>query len=209
MMAVLGAPWVPGCDPAGPAEPSSSDPRRANIVEPVPASPPVRRGKLIAGERVERIPQWPAPASIDATTRARLPAAARDALGRSPVPVLVPGEGALLGEAAIFSQASGYALSASHGGITVAIQASKLATLLAHIGNIPGDTEIRGTLGWLGNNDGIRTASWIEHGVAYSLDLECYVPDGPECSEAALRSAVEGLVYVGGAGELQPRGGAK
>lgn len=209
MMAVLGSPWVPGCDPAGPAEPSSSIERGTNIVAPTPAAPPVRRGKLIAGERVERIPQWPAHASIDAATRARLPAAARDQLGRSPVPVLVPGQGALLAEAAIFSQASGYALSAQHGGITVAIMASRLATLLPHIGHIPGDTAIRGTLGWLGNNDGIRTASWIEHGVAYSLDLECYAPDGPECSEAALRSTVEGLVYVGGAGELQPRGGAR
>lgn len=208
MMAVLGAPWVPGCDPAGPAEPSSSDTRRAKIVEPTPAAP-IRRGTLIAGERVERIPQWPDHAAIDSATHARLPAAARDQLGRSPVPVLVPGEGALLGEAAIFSQSTGYALSARHGGRTVAIQASKLATLLPHIGHIPGTAEIRGTLGWLGNNDGIRTASWIEHGVAYSLDLECYSPDGPECSEAALRTAVEGLVYVGGAGELQPRGGAR
>jgi len=178
-------------------------------VEPRPAAAPVRRGKLIAGERVERIPQWPAHGSIDTATRSRLPAPVRDQLGRSPVPVLVPGEGALLAEAAIYSQSTGYALSARHGGRTVAIQASKLATLLPHVGHIPGNAEIRGTHGWLGENDGIRTASWIEHGVAYSLDLECSSPNGPECSEAALRATVEGLVYVGGAGELQPRGGAR
>lgn len=207
MLAILGAPAVPGCDPAGPAEPSSPAIRRAAGVEPTPTPP--RRGRLIAGERVERIPRWPASESIDQAVRARLPAAARDALARSPVPVLVPGDGPLLAKSAIFSQASGYALSAAHDGFNVAVQASKVATLLPHVRHVPGNTPLRGTQGWLSSNDGIRTASWIEHGVAYSLDLECFAPDGPECSEAALRAAVEGLVYVGGAGELQPRGGAR
>lgn len=206
MMAVLGAPAVPGCDAAGPAEPSSPAVTRAASVEP---APPARRGRLIAGERVERIPQWPAAGSIDATAQARLPGPAQAALSRSPVPVLVPGEGPLLANSAIYSQSTGYALSASHAGQNVAIQASKVATLLPHVGHVPGNTPIRGVRGWVSSNEGVRTASWIEHGVAYSLDLECQAPDGPDCSEAALRAAVEGLVYVGGAGALQPRGGSR
>lgn len=205
MLAVLGGPAVPGCDPEGPAEPAVRASARAPDAEPE-AARPIRRGRLIAGERVERIPQWPAIETIDAAARERLPRAARDAVRRSPVPVLVPGEGALLAEAAVFSQATGYALSARHGARTLAIQASKQATLLPHVGRAPGNTPIRGTAGWVSSNDGIRTASWIEHGTAYSLDLECQNPEGPECSEEALRAALAGLVYVGGAGELQPRG---
>lgn len=207
MLAVLGAPSVPGCDPANPAEPPSPAAARATVAQPPPAAPPGRRGRLIAGERVERIPQWPSSNEIDAELWARLPDAARTAALESPVPVLVPREGSLVAEAAIFSQATGYALSARHDTRTVAIQASKSATLLPHVGHVPGTTRLRGTPGWVSSNDGIRTASWIEHGTAYSLDLECAAPDGPECSEATLRGLVEDLAYVGGLGALQPRGG--
>lgn len=204
MMAVLGALWASGCDPAGPAEPSSPAIDRAAAVQP---PPPARRGRLIAGERVQRIPQWPSPAEIDEVAAARLSEAARGPAARSPVPVLIPGEAGLAAEAAIFSEAWGYALSAREGTRTVALQASRSATLLPHVRPVPGKTKLRGTLGWVSSNDGIRTASWIEHETAYSLDLECYSPDGPECSEQALLAAVEGLVYVGGQGAVQPRGG--
>jgi hypothetical protein len=95
MLAVLGAPSVPGCDPAGPAEPSSpaaAAVARATVDRPQPAATPAPRGRLIAGERVERIPRWPASSAIDAEVWARLPTAARDAASDSPVPVLVPHE---------------------------------------------------------------------------------------------------------------------
>jgi hypothetical protein len=210
---MLGAPAIPACDPAGPAEPATRARERGLSaspgVEPAPAAPPGRRGRLFAGERVERIPQWPAPATIDDVVHGRLPESAQAAVSRSPVPVLAPTDAPLVAEAAVFSGPWGYALSARHGERTLAVQASKIATLLPHVGHVPGNTRLRGVDGWISINDGIRTAAWIEHGTAYSLDLECFAADGPECSEAALRAAVEGLVYVGGSGAVRPRGGAR
>jgi len=162
-----------------------------------------RRGRLLAGERVARIPRWPAAATIDQAARERLPTAARAAVDRSPVPVLVPGDPAWLASVAVFTGApdgAGYALAAHHGELGLALHASRSATLVPGVGHSRGKHRLRGVDGFISANDGIRTAAWIEHGVAYSLDLECHDPDGPGCSDDALRAAVLGLVYVGGIG---------
>lgn len=200
--ALLAGPAVPACDPASPPEPAASSLIRTYeeaTVEPVTL--PVKRGRLVAGERVARIPVWPAAATIDAAVRERLPRATREAIGRSPVPVLAPADPSWTAAAELFTQPSGYALSARVGEVSLAVQASRVATLLPHVGHVPGNTRLRGELGWVTSNDGVRTASWIEHGTAYSLDLECFDADGPACGEEAVRAAVEALVYVGGAGE--------
>jgi hypothetical protein len=197
MMVMLGAPTVPGCDmdgPPGPAPAAASPTPRAEQKD----GPTGRRGRLIAGERVWRIPSWPAAETIDAAVRGRMPDAARAAVARSPVPVLVPADPELAASAELFASPTGYALSARRGGVTLAVQASRQATLLPHVGPVPGNTRMRGVDGWVSVNDGIRTAAWIEHGTAYALDLECFAADSRECGEDALRAAVEGLVYVGG-----------
>ena len=121
------------------------------------------------------------------------------------MPVLVPADPGWLASVAVFTGGGqeggpgwGYALSARSGEVTLALHASRIATLLPGVGHVRGSRRVRGVDGFLSVNEGIRTASWIEHGVAYSLDLECRDPEGPACSELALREAVEGLVYVGG-----------
>ncbi|HEY0135818.1 MAG TPA: hypothetical protein VGB85_17155, partial [Nannocystis sp.] len=165
----------------------------------VPAAAPrglPRRGRLLAGERVARVPRWPA--AIDQATRERLPAPARAAVERSPVPVLVPADPGWLSSTQVFPGSWGYALAARDGEVTLALHASRIATIVPGVGVATGTHRVRGVDGFLSVNEGIRTASWIEHGVAYSLDLECRDPQA--CSEAALRAAVEGLVYVGGVG---------
>jgi hypothetical protein len=168
-----------------------------------PAAAPPRRGRMLAGERVLRDPVWP-PADTLAPVRERLPDSLRAAIDRSPVPVLVPGDPDWLARARIHSPAGphsfGYALSVTHGDRSVTVQASRIATLLPHIGHSRGNRRIRGGEGFYSDNDGIRTASWIEHGVAYSLDLECKDPAGRACSREALEALVDGLAYVGGAG---------
>ncbi len=157
-----------------------------------------RRGRLLAGERVVRIPRWPA--AIDHAARERLAPEARAAVDRSPVPVLVPADPAWLASVAVFPSDGGYALAAHDGAFGLTLQASRIATLIAGVGHSRGNRRLRGLDGFISANDGIRTAAWIEHGVAYSLDLECRDPDGPGCDDAALRTAVEGLVHVGGIG---------
>lgn len=174
-----------------------------------PAATRHRRGRLIAGERVMRAPSWPPNEALASELRERLPAGLREAVDRCPVPVLVPADAAALAQATMHSPRAadsyGYALAVPLADRHVSVQASRIATLLPHIGHTRGNRRIRGGDGWYSSNDGIRTASWIEHGVAYSLDLECRDPEGPACSEAALEALVRDLAYVGGAG---PVGGA-
>jgi hypothetical protein len=178
---------------------------QARNAEPV-MSP--RRGRLLAGERVLRVPVWPAMSTI-AAQRDGLTAAAIEAIDRSPVPVLVPGDTSWSTRASVLTagpQGAGYALAAAHAGQTLSVQASRFATLLPHVGRHRGTHTIRGVAGFIGENEGIHTASWIEHGVAYSAELECQAPDGPECRRERLVALVEGLVYVGGVGAV---GGAQ
>jgi hypothetical protein len=176
-----------------------------------PGAPAIqRRGRLIAGERVMRVPAWPPVETIDASLRERMPAELRAAVDRSPVPVLVPADPTWLAQARMHSPEGagsyGYALAVTLADSTVSVQASRIATLLPHVGHVRGNRRIRGGDGWFSDNDGIRTASWIEHGIAYTLDLECRAPEGPACTTDTLERVVRELVYVGGAGSV---GGGK
>ena len=93
---------------------------------------------------------------------------------------------------------SGHAGTKAGGERHVSVQASRIATLLPNIGHIRGSA-VRSGEGSFSVNEGVRTASWIEHGVAYSLELECFDPEAANCDDAALRELVAELVYVGGA----------
>lgn len=160
-----------------------------------------RRGRLLAGERVERMPMWPAASTI-ATMRGRLPAALIVEIDRSPVPVLLPHDESWLARSKLFTagpKGPGYTFAASLDGLHLSVQASRLALLLPHVGHHRGKHQIRGTDGFLGENEGIHAASWIENGVAYNAELECLEPDGPECVPERLAALVEKLEYVGGA----------
>lgn len=186
----------PGVDGAGPR---ATEKEVGVAIGPTASGAP-RRGRLLAGERVARVPRWPAATTTDHATREQLTPRARAAVDRSPVPVLVPADPAWLASVAVFTSDAGYALAAHDGELGLTLQASRIATLIAGVGHARGHHRMRGVDGFISANDGIRTAAWIEHGVAYSLDLECHEPDGPGCSDEALRTAVDGLVHVGGIG---------
>lgn len=214
-LVILAVLAVAACDPGDPMPRAAASTVRpgagtAGVVRGTGAGTH-RRGRLIAGERVMRVPAWPPVGAIDAGLRERMPAELRAAVDRSPVPVLVPGDATWLARTHMHSpegpDSFGYALSvALSEGSTVSVQASRIATLLPHVGHVRGNRRIRGGDGWFSDNDGIRTASWIEHGVAYTLDLECAAPDGPACAPEVLERLVRELVYVGGAGSV---GGAQ
>ncbi len=198
------------CDPAGePAHSASQRVPEAREASPTPRSGPraaPRRGRILGGERVQRVPQWPPATQIDREALGRAPAAMVAAVARSPVPVLVPADPAWLARARLYVAADpqpyGYAFASAlidaGGERHLSVQASRFATLVPHIGRVRGSA-VRSGEGFFSVNEGVRTASWIEHGVAYTLDLECFDPEAPSCDDAALRELVAGLVHVGGA----------
>lgn len=186
--------------PATHIRPLTQSARRAS--DSAPRSAP-RRGRFIGGERVQRVAQWPQTTELAQEVRARAPAAVLAAVDRSPVPVLVPGDPSWLARAHMFvpegPQAFGYAFAGTLAERHLSIHASRIATLVPHIGQVRGDP-VRSGVGSFSVNEGVRTASWIEHGIAYSVDLECFDPEAPTCDDRTLRELVAGLVYVGGVG---------
>ena len=209
-LALVGLALGGACDP--PREPEPVEARTAaRGDEPAPpeAQAARQRGRLVAGERVARVPRWPGAEALATSVRERLSTAVRAEIERSPVPVLVPGDPGWQGLALSSPRGPGelgpgYALSARADGRTLVVQASRLATLVPGIGRHEGRERLRGTPGFVTENDGVKAAAWIEHGTAYTLELECEDPESPQCSVEALRAEVEGLAYVGGAGEARP-----
>ena len=160
------------------------------------------------GERIARVVVWPAPSRRDEGLRAALDPTEVDAIDRAPVPVLAPSGGWALAKVMPIGEA-GYALVARSGGSKVVVSASRLAHLHLGLPATRPNARLRGVEGHVTVNEGIRSASWIEGGVAYTADLECGDPEAPECaSEAGVVALVEGLVYAGGAGAGAP-GGAR
>ena len=199
ILALAGA--LTGCDSSVEAARRENDVVRAPSASSIARRVNTSRGRLLAGERVERTPTWP-PVSTIAAMRGRLPAALIVEIDRSPVPVLLPHDENWLARARLFTagpQGAGYTFVASLDGLHLSVQASRLALLLPHVGQHRGKHQIRGTVGFIGENEGIHAASWIENGVAYNAELECLEPDGPECVRERLAALVDKLEYVGGA----------
>jgi hypothetical protein len=203
------------CDPAqepvrAALLPLAPEAGQASPARPAGLKTAPRRGRLLGGERVARVPRWPAATRIDHEVLGRAPAALRAAVERSPVPVLVPADPSWLARASLYvpdePQAYGYAFAGTlvdpKGERHLSVMASRFATLLPHL--LPRTSQVRGSAvrsgeGFFSVNEGVRTASWIEHGVAYTLDLECFDPEAANCDDATLRQLVAALVYVGGA----------
>lgn len=130
----------------------------------------------------------------------RLPEAAREELGRSPVPALVVDEPKLLASAVITTGPHWYALSARDGGLTVSLHGTRLAHQHREIPAAKGRDAVRGRPAFFTENEGVVSASWVEDGVAYALDLECHERDDARCRGTAhLAKIAEQLVFVGGA----------
>jgi hypothetical protein len=87
-------------------------------------------------------------------------------------------------------------------GATIAIQGTRVAHRYDDIAPAAGNRSLRGSKGFVSINEGIRTASWIENGVAYSLDVECANPaaDARCTDEAFTVDLVDHLGFAGGGG---------
>lgn len=143
---------------------------------------------------------WPR-TNVDAAAGATLSPASREAARRSPVPVLVPKDKPLLEALSVMSEAHWYAAHVRAGGVTVNVSATRVAHHVQGVAPAVGPEALRGQQGFVTQNEGIWSATWIENGASYVASVECDRHDDSRCaSDAFLRSLVEGLAYVGGSG---------
>ncbi|MCA9694870.1 MAG: hypothetical protein KC636_35150 [Myxococcales bacterium] len=189
--------WA-GCDAAPPASPRAGVVAEPAADEPAVATKP-KRGPVIGGEPIEREIDWPSADALDLEARARLDGDVLEAVDRAPVPVLLPS--APLEHVLVVTGERWFSLRGEQpGGVTVVVTGSGLATHYPGSGAARFPDTLRGHEGVVSINEGIRHASWIERGAAYSLELECASPEASPCdSDQPLRALVEGLAFVGGA----------
>jgi hypothetical protein len=190
-----------GCG-ATPPEPTVQ--QRA-VVDPagdLVARPP-DRGKVRGGERMRRAVRWPDAGTRDLAAYEAFDSRSRAAIDAAPVPVLVPGPELALDRRQVMHGPEWYAFwgrrEAPEVAVTITVQASRMARVYPGVRPQPGPHTLRGQEAWVTRNEGIWTGSWIEHGVAYDVGIECAPVDAPPCDDQAeLEALAEGLRYAGG-----------
>jgi hypothetical protein len=183
------------------AEPGAVVLREASIDAPASPRAPLRqRGTLLGGEKVARVLAWPAEDSLVALARDRYDANVREAIARSPVPVLAPGDPFGPFERATMTVgAHWYALAVHGDGWTIHVDGSGQARNYPHIKAVERTHPMRSGDGFFTRNEGVWSATWIEHGAAYSFEVQCEGDKQAWCEdEAAVLAKLETLVYVGG-----------
>jgi hypothetical protein len=137
----------------------------------------------------------PPAASREQAIADRLPPAMRARAAAAHVPVLLP-RAIGLERAHLVAERGFTALSVPLDGVTVSVHSVRVAhdVPAAAAAGAGAPRAMRGTVGYTTVNEHIRTATWIEGGVAHALDLECAVPTDARCAdEALLLSLVESL----------------
>jgi len=157
---------------------------------------------------------WPAAASIDegallslARSGDKTDREVRALVSRSPVPVLAPKD-LRLGTPTLVVEGEYFALTGrvddASSRATVSIQGTRAAHRYENVDPATGTRDLaRGATvrGFVTINEGIRTASWIENGAAYSVEIECSEHTDLRCkSDDFLLSVVAQLTFVGGSG---------
>ncbi|MCA9709171.1 MAG: hypothetical protein KDK70_25225 [Myxococcales bacterium] len=187
-----------GC---GSVPPEPAEPLRVAAGDDLQALAP-SRGRVRGGEKVRRRVEWPPAEARAVAAYEGLDARSRAAVDEAPVPVLVPGPDVALDQRTVMHGPEWAAFWGRREGVTVTVHASRMARVFPGVRPKPGSHTLRGQEAFMTRNEGIWAASWIEHGVAYSLEVECAPPDAPPCDDAAtVEGLAEGLVYVGGRGE--------
>lgn len=158
--------------------------------------PPTPERTLVVHEAPQR-----SPALVDRALYARLSKDAQRAVDEAPVPVLVPSLAVGIEDAVVMSRESYYAFFQRDAERTLSLSATRVAYQYPHVAPAKGATRLRGFDGFVSKNEGIRTARWVEDGIAYALDVECADTNDSLCvDEAFIRGLVEGLSLVGGEG---------
>ncbi len=166
-----------------------------------------RSAQATAPQVKEATVTWPAAQAPDEAALRHFTAEARSRIGKTPLPVLAPAESldglVFVGEDAFYS-VNGHSDRTLPSGetsrLTVTVHAAR--RLYAH-DEIPADVPtvpLRKTRGLSTVNEDIVTVTWIEGGVAYSVDAECsHVADARCQGDAYVRALAGALVFVGGA----------
>ena len=157
---------------------------------------------------------WPAASSIDDGALLSLSRSGdktdreiRALVTRSPVPVLAPRDlrfatPTLVVEGEYFALTGRVDQGSSRA--TISIQGTRAAHRYESVDPVSGTRDLaRGAniRGFVSINEGIRNASWIENGAAYSVEVECSEHTDARCqSEDFLLSVVAQLTFVGGSG---------
>jgi hypothetical protein len=188
--------WLVACAADGEGRELAA--REAAVEDPgTPAARTRQRGKVIGGERVARAIAWPAEHTVVATARDRYAAPIRETIATSPVPVLAPSTS--FERASMTVGAHWFALSVHGDGWTMRVDGSGEARSYPHIKAFERTHPMRAGDGFFTRNEGVWSASWIEHGAAYSFEVECTAGARAWCEgEAAVLAELERLVYVGG-----------
>jgi hypothetical protein len=156
---------------------------------------------LAKGEAKLQLAQWRA-VQIDSVARASLRVGSRTIADRAPVPVLVPRS--LAAKAMVMSEGHWAAVHIGHEGLTISIQASDLAFIHQEVPPLQGNKMVRGAQALVTENEGIWSASWHEHGVAFTMEVECARPDEARCADdSTLLALTSELAAVGGVGVAQ------
>src|SRR5690606_36203020 len=154
--------------------------------------------------------RWPEPGTIDRGLRAELAAPMLRGIALAPAPVMFPSDAGWrperLDSAKLHRGEHWFALELHRAELSLNLSASTLTRVhpqlrgetLADARALAGREVVRGRPASITQNEGIWSASWIEHGVAYSLELECGSPLGQCVDDRELRRVAESLAYVGG-----------
>lgn len=176
------------------AEPAPESAVRSH--EPGIAARRAQRGTVIGGERVRRSIVQPTASTRDAVAHARYAADVQEAIARSPVPVLAPADPG--SSATMTVGPHWYALTVHGEGFVATAHGSGEARVYPHVRAVDPTHPMRKNGGFLTRTDGIWSASWIEGGAAYSMDIECDRRIATWCDdEAEVVRRVEALVFVG------------
>jgi len=168
--------------------------------ESVPSGSGTQTANVTVETKIQPV-QFPAPATIDTGTRARLPKDEQAKIPTSTVPVLVPKDDALLAVSTLMIEDVWTAFHAQANDITVHVAGTRLAHEHPEIPPSPGQIPIRSGKGRVTVNEGIRQATFEENGVSYAVDVECAKHDDTRCAtDAFVIELTNGLVYVGGGG---------
>lgn len=150
------------------------------------------------GSATLQTPRWN-DVRIDRVARELLRKGSRIAVDRAPVPVLVPR--ALASKATVMAEEHWAAVHIGHDATTITVHATDVAFLAPELPPAQPTDTVRGAPAWITENEGIRSAAWTEHGIAYTLEIECARPDDARCADdTLLRSLANDLVVVGGKG---------
>ncbi|MBV1862549.1 MAG: hypothetical protein KUG77_29270 [Nannocystaceae bacterium] len=157
-----------------------------------------RRGAVLGGERVRRVPQWPGDDEIEESVISMMPAGGRSAVDDLSLPGFVLRRREFASTTTVMLGHHWYATWAQHDGLIVTLNVSGEARVHPHVKPFEGNERVRGQAAFVTQNETIWSVTWVENGVAYDLGLECESPTMPQCQGAAFAMELaEDLAYVG------------